>query len=89
MDDAVPASIWLAIEDASLIGMANAWVCVCPGLRLDSRLVEGAVEAAVSMPITSAGALTSAPPKSPGWSAALVWMSAVRVSGCPLLRRRR
>src|ERR1022692_856928 len=30
VDDDVPASIWLAIEDASLIGMANAWVCVCP-----------------------------------------------------------
>ena len=29
MDEGVPASIWLAIEDASLIGMAKAWVCVC------------------------------------------------------------
>src|SRR5216683_7348592 len=43
-EDDVPASIWLAIEAASLIGMANAWVCACPACAWNP-VVEADVEA--------------------------------------------
>src|SRR6059058_2162920 len=37
VDDAVPASIWSAIEDALVIGMANAWVAAWVWLDCDGE----------------------------------------------------
>src|SRR6478736_657699 len=37
VDDGVPASIWPAIEDARVTGMANAWVAACDWLDWDGE----------------------------------------------------
>ena len=71
VDDGVPASIWSAIEDALVIGMANAWVGVCAWPDCDGKPEAGEAEAAVFMPMTSPSLLTSGPPESPGWMGAL------------------
>ena len=52
--------ICLAMETASLIGIANAWVLACPDWNVNPE------EAAVSTPITCPAVLTSGPPESPG-----------------------
>jgi hypothetical protein len=71
VDDGVPASIWSAIEDALVTGMANAWVAVCAWPDGDGEPEAEESEAAVFMPMTSPSVLTSGPPESPGWMGAL------------------
>src|SRR5215831_13216022 len=51
VDDGVPASIWSAIEDALVIGMANAWVAVWAWPDCDGEPEAGEAEAAVFMPM--------------------------------------
>src|SRR5215469_934942 len=62
VDEGVPASIWLAIEDALVIGIANAWVAACAWPDCDGE-PEEEEEAAVFMPMTSPPVLTSGPPE--------------------------
>src|ERR1700692_3255240 len=49
VDDAWPASIWLAIDVASVIGMANAWVAGCCDCE-PNAVVEMLLAAAVFLP---------------------------------------
>src|SRR4030088_3549567 len=73
----VPASIWRAMETASLIGIVNACVAV------DELSWTDPLDAAVSMPITWPEALVRGPPASPAWVAALVRMSPDSCSAVP------
>ena len=77
--EASPASIWLAMESASLIGIAKASVAVVCAVSF-GELDE---DAAVSMPITCPAVLTSGPPESPGWIGALSLMSPLSCSEVP------
>src|SRR5215831_6352163 len=71
VDDDVPASIWSAIEDALVIGMANAWDAAWAWSDCDGAPEEEESEAAVFMPMTSPSVFTRGPPESPGWMGAL------------------
>src|ERR1035437_10562127 len=70
--DELPASIWLAIDSAVLIGIEKAVVGTEVVLEASWGPVWAAVEAAVSMPITGPAVSASGPPDAPGWMSALV-----------------
>src|SRR5215471_7055315 len=79
--EAWPLSIWLAMDSAVLIGIANAWVVVCwpefddplsPNPPNGSLEPPEPDEAAVSTPITWPCEFTSGPPESPAWMSAFV-----------------